>query len=193
MSIVPMPDPRDSLLNVRNSLLVVVDMQLGFLNHDSLPVIPAVLRLLGKCEGLTVPIVFTKFINRPASPFETLLDWKRVREKPETDLHELFHESAHNLIEKNYYTAFTEEFDNLIQREDCRTLLIAGISTESCVLKTALDAFERGLRPIVVSDACASDHGGQVHLDALELMKIMIGMRQVKTIDEVLKELTSLD
>lgn len=178
---------------LRNPLLVVVDMQLGFLNESSLPVVPSVLRLLHECERLTLPIVFTKFINRPGSAFEILLDWKRVREKPEIDLHGAFTESGHKLLEKNYYTAFTDEFDNLINRENCRTLLISGISTESCVLKTALDAFERGLRPVVVSDACASDQGPQVHLHALKLIRAMIGIRQVRTIDEVVRALNPKD
>lgn len=184
--------PGENILKICDPLLVVVDMQVGFLNKNSLPVVPSVLRLLHECERLTLPVVFTKFINRPASAFEILLDWKRVREKPETDLHGAFAESGHMLLEKNYYTAFTGEFDNFIHRESCQTLLISGISTESCVLKTALDGFERGLRPVVVSDACASDQGPEVHFHALELIKSMIGIRQVMTIDEVVGELNSL-
>ncbi len=184
-----MLDPVENILAVRNPILVVVDMQLGFLNEHSLPVLPAVLRIVHECERLTLPIVFTKFINRAASPFEVLLDWERLREKPEVNLHGAFANSAHRLLEKNYYTAFTAEFDNFIEGENCRTLLISGISTESCVLKTALDAFERGLRPIVVSDACASDQGFETHLQALRLMELMIGVKQVKTIDQVVGEL----
>lgn len=191
---IPILAPGEDIRGVLNPLLVVVDMQLGFLNENSMPVVPSVLRLLQECEQFRLPVVFTKFINRPASSFEILLDWKGVRNEPEIDLHDAFKELGQRaLFEKHYYTAFTREFDDFIHRKDCQTLLISGISTESCVLKTALDAFERGLRPVVVSDACASDQGPEVHLQALELIKSMIGKNQVKTVDEVVSEVKSVD
>ncbi|WP_280431477.1 isochorismatase family protein [Nocardia brasiliensis] len=36
-------------------------------------------------------------------------------------------------------------------------LILCGIATDACVLKTALDAFERGYVPWVVRDAVASN------------------------------------
>lgn len=191
---IPILAPGENIRTVQNPLLVVVDMQLGFLNENSMPVVPSVLRLIQECEQLRLPIVFTKFINRPASSFEILLDWKGVRNEPEIDLHDAFKALGQTaMFEKHYYTVFTGEFDDFIHRKNCQTLLISGVSTESCVLKTALDAFERGLRPVVVSDACASDQGPKVHLQALELIKSMIGQNQVKTVDEVVSEVKSVD
>lgn len=177
--------PQETTLKVRDPILVVVDMQVGFLNEHSLPVIPSVLRLFDECNRRSLPIIFTKFINRSMSAFELFLNWTQVRYTPEIELYSAFVGLGDSLVEKSNYTAFTDEFKKLTLQANCRTLLISGISTESCVLKTALDAFELGIRPVIVSDACASDQGTHVHLQALELMKILIGRNQIMTIDEL--------
>lgn len=174
------------------ALLVVVDMQNGFLNEFSLPVISSVRRLLAECYRRNLPVIFTEFVNPPSSVFDRMLEWTEMRERPEVDIHESLREFVHTSIVKNYYTAFTDEFENFIRRKKCETLLISGVSTESCILKTALDAFERGIRPVVVSDACASDIGPDKHSEALELMKITIGAKQIMTIDELMREFGSV-
>lgn len=174
---------------VNDALLLVVDMQVGFLNEYSSPIVPSVARLVRECDQRSLPIVFTKFINRPSSSFESFLDWTSVREKPETDLLREFSDLGDLVVEKYNYSAFTDELDRIVVKKNYRTILIAGLSTESCVLKTAVDAFERGIRPIVVSDACASDQSPAVHLQALDLLTILIGGRQIKTIDRILREL----
>ena len=40
---------------------------------------------------------------------------------------------------------------------------ICGINTDYCVLATALDAFNRGLKPVVVADAVTSVDGRAAH------------------------------
>ncbi|GAA3083901.1 hypothetical protein GCM10020000_82690 [Streptomyces olivoverticillatus] len=46
-------------------------------------------------------------------------------------------------------------------------LLLCGIDTDSCVYDTAVAAYHGGLRPWIVTDACASTGGAEVHEAAL--------------------------
>ena len=56
---------------------------------------------------------------------------------------------------------------------------ICGIDTESCVLKTAVDAFERDLTPWIVEDACASHAGPEPHYAGLLVARRFIGRSQI--------------
>ncbi|MET8146633.1 isochorismatase family protein [Sphaerisporangium sp. NPDC005288] len=55
---------------------------------------------------------------------------------------------------------------------------MCGIATESCVLKTAADAFERNLTPWVIEDASASHAGEVSHEAGLLVTARFIGPRQ---------------
>jgi nicotinamidase-related amidase len=164
-------------------------MQNGFLNSHSESIIPNVLKLVEEFANRKVPIVFTTFRNTIGSPFERLMNWHNVRETPETDLHEAIRPFAEVVVEKQYYSVFTDEFDRMIREHGWETILICGVATESCVLKTAADAFERDLLPIVIANACGSDLGLAMHLNGLAVIEVMIGKDQIMTIDEMIRRL----
>jgi len=170
-------------------MLVVVDMQVGFLNANSLPIVDAVTHLIDACDAKSIPTAFTRFGNEIGSPYERLLGWTSVRQEQETALHEAFRRRDDPIIEKTFYSAFTPEFSALVSEWNCETLLICGVSTESCVLKTAVDAFERDLRPILVADSCASDLGPEMHRMGLEIIQVLIGKDQIMTTEELIRQL----
>ena len=60
-----------------------------------------------------------------------------------------------------------------------QNLVICGIATESCVCKTAVDAFERGFTPWVLTDAIARHAGPAVHGAGLLVISRFIGARQL--------------
>ena len=134
-------------MEIENPVLVVVDMQKGFMSPSSEHVLTNVILLVKECLGRSVPIVFTRFVNSVNSPFESLMGWTRLRFGPETDIADELLEYVENAIEKNVYTAFTEEFCGRALRENWKSIIICGIATESCVVKTAADAFEQNFRP----------------------------------------------
>lgn len=174
--------------DLNNPVLVVIDMQNGFLGMKSEHVIPKVEHVVKLCDRAKIPVVFTRFHNRPNSPYERLIGWKRLRDAPETDITPSLALHAQTVIDKDFYSSFTPEFDQMARDHNWRTFLLCGVATESCVLKTAVDAFERGLRPIVISDACASHAGADIHEAGLVLLSRFIGKSQIKDSDE-LKEM----
>jgi len=52
-------------------------------------------------------------------------------------------------------------------------------------LKSAVDAFERDIEPVVITDACASHAGGAVHEAGLLLLGRFIGKDQLRLAAEL--------
>jgi nicotinamidase-related amidase len=175
-------------MDMNNAVLVVIDVQNGFVNEHSAHAVPAVARLVGRWTGAGRAVVFTRYRNYPGSPFERFFDWTRLREAPETDLApELAgYAAGHPVVDKLGYSLFTEHAAELVRREGWTDLVFCGIATESCVLKSAADAFERGYVPWIVTDATASDAGAAVHDAGLTVARRLIGRGQLVTADEVL-------
>ncbi|MGO4783676.1 cysteine hydrolase family protein [Cryobacterium sp. W22_MBD10_FK3] len=70
---------------------------------------------------------------------------------------------------------------------DTRDIVLAGVSTDCCVLSTALAAADDGVRVRVVADACAglSDTDHQRALDTMALYAPLI---EIVTIEDILAE-----
>ena len=167
-------------------VLLVIDMQNGFLGDKSRHVIPNVVALAAECERRSIPLVFTRFHNREGSPYESLIGWRRLRTQPETSITEELSAYSGHIIDKEFYSAFTDDFEQLLDQHGWKTLILCGVATESCVMKTAVDAFERNLTPVVVSDACASHAGTEVHNAGLMILGRFIGKDQLVTTAEFL-------
>ena len=166
-------------------MLLVVDMQNGFVNHHSEQVVPNVLRLIDSFSKKGEPVVFTRFFNHANSQWVKLIGWKRLMESPETDLVPAIASAARLVFDKSSYTALTSDVQNYVKQQDVDRIVLCGVATDGCVLKTAVDIFEKGLTPIVVSDACASHAGQEVHEAGLMLIKRYIGKQQVVGLEEM--------
>jgi nicotinamidase-related amidase len=170
-------------------VLLVVDMQNGFLGSRSQHVIAPVKRLVDEFRQRGLPIVFTRFHNDYGSQYERLIGWTRLRTAPETDLHPDLQLCSAEIVDKAIYTAFTPSFNSLVEANKWRTIIICGVATDGCVLKSAVDAFEQNLVPIVISDACASHAGDEIHKAGLLLIGRFIGKSQIINIETLLTEL----
>ncbi len=168
-------------------ILIVVDVQNGFVNHASAHIVPVVVDLVDRWLAAGADVVFTRFHNQHGSQFERLLDWNHLFDASDTALvDEIQPFTRHprtSVLDKTTYTALTPEATTLMRRLATTDVAIAGIATNACVLKTALDVFEAGLTPWVIADACASCSrrrpAHEVHESALALLARLVGPRQV--------------
>jgi nicotinamidase-related amidase len=165
-------------------LLLVVDLQNGFVNDNTRPILSNVNRLIEAFSGRGEPIAFTRFVNTPGSGYERWIGWSRFMSEPENALSDEIDSSVGRVFIKHAYTAFTEEFASHLNDLGVERLVICGIATDGCVLKSAVDAFERGIEPLVVSDACASHAGVAVHDAGLMLIGRFIGAGQLKPTED---------
>jgi nicotinamidase-related amidase len=168
-------------------VLLVIDAQNGFVSGGSAPVIPVIEDLVRRWLGAGGHVIFTRYRNYPGSPFERLIGWRELHGAPATDLIDVLapfaeHRHAH-VVDKTTYSAFTPGFRGHIAERGFTDLYICGIATDGCVLATAYDAFDEGLTPWVIGDACASNATrhppADVHRAALMLIARNIGEGQI--------------
>ncbi|HET8524016.1 MAG TPA: isochorismatase family protein, partial [Thermomicrobiales bacterium] len=72
-----------------------------------------------------------------------------------------------------------DELADFLQNERIEQVTIAGIDTDMCVLKVAMDIFDLGIKPIILTDCCASTHGLQSHLAGLAVLARNVGADQL--------------
>jgi nicotinamidase-related amidase len=163
-------------------VLVVVDVQNGFITEHSQSVVPVIADLVRRWQAARGDVIFTRYLNYVDSPFERLIGWTKMVKGPETELvAELipYVSSETPVIDKYIYTLFTPDGARVVDEHGWTDLYICGIDTEVCVLKTAIDAFERNLTPWIVKDACASHSGPKAHTAGLFIATRFIGTNQI--------------
>lgn len=166
-----------------SAALIVVDVQNGFVNHESEGALVPLARFLDRWFEARAggPTMLTRFHNPPGSSWERLIHWSRLRESPEIDLHAALEPYVQRatIIDKESYTSLTAEARTLLDRHASDVVLLAGIATDGCVLKTAVDLFEASVTPVVLTDCCASHAGPEVHEMGLSLLSRFIGSDQL--------------
>lgn len=160
-----------------NTCLLVVDVQEGFVSKNTEHVPERIRSLLD--SSVFTDVVFSRFHNAPGSPYRRLLGWNRLAGAEEQRLRSEIAEYAETVIDKAVYTAVTPALIERFKSDSVDTVFIAGIDTDCCVLTTAVDLFEAGIRPVVLSHYCASNGGAANHTAALTCLDRLIGLHNI--------------
>ncbi len=167
-------------------LLLVVDVQNGFINDNTKHVVKPIAGLVKKWHQQKLgPVVFSRFINLPGSPWERLLGWTRLQHEPETALDPTMPTNGCTILKKSTYSAWSPEVQQICGGQGINDVVLCGIDTDQCVLETAIDIFEANLKPMLVKDCCASSAGSDFHEAGLKLLERLVGGEQIKTLGEL--------
>jgi nicotinamidase-related amidase len=115
--------------------------------------------LLDRARSAGVPIIYANDnFGKWRSDFRALLDHclnDNVRGRP---VAELLRPGADDyfILKPKHSAFFATTLDTLLAYLKARTLILAGIATDSCVLATATDADMRDLRVVVAQDCVAA-------------------------------------
>lgn len=157
--------------------LIVIDVQNGFVSNRTEMILPKLDQLMTQFkDGL---IIATQFINVEESGFTNIMHWGRLKSAPETDVIPFVAEKATKIVQKTTYSACTESVLELLQYNNISEVYLAGIDTDCCVLATAIELFDRNIRPIVLAQYCASNGGKRSHNAALTVLERTIGKAQI--------------
>lgn len=163
-------------------MLLVVDVQNGFINEHTKHVVPHISSLVTKWhEQRRGPSVLSRFINLENSPWVRLLGWTNLQNEPETALHPAIPIGDAHVFKKSTYSAWSPDVNQLCQGSDIQEVILCGIDTDQCVLETAIDIFEANFRPVLLKDFCASSRGPKFHDAAVLLLEGLIGNNQIMT------------
>ena len=157
------------------SALLIVDVQVGFVNDATRHILPRVEAL----QKQYAHVYATRFINAEGSPYRRLLDWHRFY-RDSYDVPLAFEPvDCVTVIDKHVYTCVTPAFLDDLRRKGIEEVAICGIDTDACVSACAVDLFENGFRPVLLTEACASHAGAEYHEAALRILARLIGKNQI--------------
>ncbi|MBD2742178.1 cysteine hydrolase [Coleofasciculus sp. FACHB-1120] len=159
--------------------LLIVDVQSGFINDFTHHIPERVVRLLQRHEY--APVLFTRFINVSDGPYYRFLNWHGCDSDAETNLvSELEPFAKPELVfSKSGLCGMPDKLVNYLRENSIERISVVGIDTDMCVLKIAMDLFDIGIEPLVLTDCCASTAGLQAHLAGLAVLSRNIGAQRL--------------
>ena len=156
--------------------LVVIDVQKGFINEFTRHAPAAVERLAAGYGSVAV----TRFYNAEGFFHRKLIGWHRMGRKSDGFALAFTPPAGAPVFDKSGYGAFTAAgFRAWLDAQAPDEVHLAGIATDNCILKTAVDLFDAGIAPVVLAHACASHGGPEYHDCGLRLLRRFIGEGQV--------------
>jgi len=158
-----------------SSCLVIIDVQKGLINEASKHIPGIVQDLQNQYDSVFV----FRYVNPPHSPYRTLLSWNKFSQGSEETELAFTPRSGAEVVVKGLYSCMNDAFLRRLKELGVSEVHLCGLDTNACVLKTAVDLFELGLRPVVLSSACASHSGKDLHDAALTILERLIGPRQI--------------
>lgn len=87
------------------------------------------------------------------------------------------------VLKFRYSGFYATELEMLLREMGIRTLVIAGVNTNNCVLHTSFDAQARDFGVVLLADCCGSMNGEEYHRMALSQIEASIGW--LTTVDEL--------
>jgi nicotinamidase-related amidase len=172
------------------SILAVIDLQNVFADRASpwftprfAEVIPPIQRL---ATAFGDDVVFTRFVApaRPEGAWKQYYEqWPFALQPPDAPLYQVV--DAFHPTSTVDTTTFGKWHPRMATRVGGAGLVLAGVSTDCCVLSTALAAADAGVSVTVVSDACAGVDD-ESHAKALDIMRLYGPLVKVATTAEVL-------
>lgn len=178
--------------------LAVIDMQNVFVSPGSPWHAHGVDALVGNVralvEGFGERVVFTRFIA-PARPEGAWADYYRewsfalvAADDPIYDLVDSLPSGGHPVVSRTTFGKWDDEPGSLREvTSAAQTLVLSGVSTDCCVLSTALAAADAGIQVQVVADACAGVTRAD-HERALDVMSLYTPLITLTSTAQVLGE-----
>jgi nicotinamidase-related amidase len=198
-------------------LLAVIDMQRVFGEPDSDWFAPRFAEILGPVRQLTEAfaprVIFTRFIapRKPAGAWRQYYEqWPFALQPPGARIYELVDEFADQpgpTLDATTFSKWGPELASLLggghsaggdsaggdsaggDSGSPGELVLAGVSTDCCVLSTAVAAADAGVAVRVVANACAGATD-ESHEQALEILRLYAPLIEVVSLAEILDEVS---
>jgi nicotinamidase-related amidase len=157
------------------SQLLIIDVQTGFINEWTAHVPARVASLQESFDQILV----TRLYNPQKSLYRKLIGWSGFSlGSVDTQLAFVPPPSA-KIIDKSTYSCVNEEMVDRLRRDGIARVHLCGIGTDSGVLMSAVDLFQVGIEPVILAHACGSATGHANHEAGLQLLRRLIGEKQV--------------
>ena len=152
--------------------LIVIDMQVGFVQHGSAQWIPQAERMLKRladfadlCRGVGIPVILTSANTLSPPPNDAQQFCKAMAEgnlgQGSAGLHimdELVRDGDYLITTKRTYDSFCgTDLEMQLRSRGRDTIVVTGTMTNYCCEATARSGFDRGYHIVFMSDLTATD------------------------------------
>jgi nicotinamidase-related amidase len=171
------------------TVLALIDLQRIFAEPESGWATPDFQRVIKPTQQLVElfpTVVFTRFIA-PAAPAGSWIpyyeQWPFALQPPDSYAYQLVDEfRGAPTLDKPTFGKWGPELAEAVGPGG--RLVLSGVTTDCCVLTTALAAVDAGVQVQVVADACAGVDEASHH-KTLDIMRLYSPMLEVVTVEEV--------
>jgi nicotinamidase-related amidase len=179
----------------RRDWLAVIDMQHVFSNADSPWAAPRFSDVVGPCvqliDAFADRVTFTRFVaaDRPQGSWVAYYEQWPFARQPSThamwNLVEPFASRAAATLDAHTFGKWGALLADAVGPGG--RLVLCGVSTDCCVLSTALAAADDGVEVVVAADACAGADDAS-HARALDAMRLYAPLITVTTVDQIARD-----
>jgi nicotinamidase-related amidase len=171
-------------------VLAVIDLQRIFAEPESGWAAPDFQRVVKPTQELvelfSPRVIFTRFVapEQPTGSWATYYElYPFALQPPDSYAYQLVDEfRGAPTLDKPTFSKWGKELADAVGPGG--HLVLSGVTTDCCVLTTALAAVDAGVYVQVVEDACAGADA-ESHQKALDLMRLYSPMLEVVTLDEL--------
>jgi nicotinamidase/pyrazinamidase len=169
------------------------------ITREALPLIPRINHLLQQGRQMGIPIIFACDSFLPDDfIFKGKMKQHALRGEIGSEVTELLNVQKGDVIlpKRRFSAFFKTDLDQTLRTWGCDTVVVGGITTNVCVLMTAMDALCHDFSAILLEDCCAA-HKREVHESTLEnyrtfalypLFRIMTSVEFLKEVEASSKE-----
>jgi isochorismate hydrolase len=192
-SLLPIRDRHSSqVLNLAKSALLVLDMQLFFLeksSHAFVPsgpaILPGIQRLVSVFEEKKRPVFFTRHLNSPTDSGLMSVWWQDLilETAPASRIVPQLDGPNRVVICKGQYDAFYKtDLESRLHSAGVSQVVVTGVMTHLCCETTARSAFTRGFEVFFAIDGTAT-YNEQFH--RATLINLSHGFAKAVLVDEI--------
>lgn len=165
---------------MNDTALIAIDLQKAYFNNNALKnnqaqLVSANNELIAASNANNIPVVIVKTEHKSDKSTWTLNMLDRssgylFEDEHDSDLIDGLHANDTTTLTKTRDSAFHDtDLLSRLHTLGIKQLILSGVSTHSCVLYTAADAYAHGFRVILAKDAIAS-HDPRYHESTLAML-----------------------
>lgn len=161
-----------------NKALIIIDVQKYFSNDETKPVVKNIQTYLKNNSKNYTQVYFTIFKNDPKSPLWNISEWHGCKDSPDTEICDEIKEftNTKNLFYKNILSAVkVPQIAEGLRKNNITEVDLCGFDTDCCVLATAYDLFDQGIKPTILENLTWSTSEEKLHKPALQMAERNIG------------------
>lgn len=152
-------------------ILVIIDMQKGFMNQHTQHLADRIRQYAFKNRNFFKYIITTKYINHEGTACYQFEKWyKCMHDTEEAGLVPEVEELSAINVEKDKYSCYNTDFQNLLKGLHLNEVYLCGVNTGCCVLHSAFDMYNDLISCYVIEDLCGSTSGPDSHKAAIKVL-----------------------